>query len=100
MSFRKWACSDVKHVLKFNITMGRAVSVLRLGPRRKFRRNDLAPSAATRCVPVADVESEKVAVTEVEVVEMDVNFFSYYKSLASEAVRRTRRNVPGYLCRD
>lgn len=60
--------------------MGRAFTPASSGPRRKVRRNELAPSAPTRWVPVAVVESVKVAVIDFGVVEIKDSLFEYCES--------------------
>lgn len=45
-----------------------------------MRRNELAPSAPTRWVPVAVVESVKVAVIDFGVVEIKDSLFEYCES--------------------
>jgi hypothetical protein len=62
------------------MAMGRAFTAAISGPRREVRRKELAPSAPTRWVPVTVVESVKVAVTDVGVVEIEHNFFEYCES--------------------
>ena len=54
--------------------VGNSVSDAWEGLRRRERREDLAPSGPMRWEPVAVVPSEKVVVTEVDLVEKDASF--------------------------